>query len=33
MQEAAGKSGYLEKVQRLESGPFQPQSAGVEALD
>ena len=33
MQEAAGKSGYLEKVQMLESGTFQPQSAGVEALD
>ena len=33
MQEAASKSGYLAKVPQVESGTFQPQSAGVEALD
>ena len=33
MQEAASKSGYIEKVPKVESGTFQPHNAGVEALD
>ena len=33
MQEAASKSGYIEKVPKVESGTLQPHNAGVEALD